>query len=149
MLAPGLAQLAAADVRAGGQGVISVEPQAVMIGMSNSRRKYSITAAGVAEPPSMMARTLDRSRRWRLSSVIMSMPMLTAAAANVTRSACIRSRIAGACGRAPGNTILAPMQAAANGRPQALAWNIGTTGSRVSRSRMSSTSPRHSVRVCR
>ena len=36
----------------------------------------------------------------------------------------------------PGNTILAPVIAAEYGRPQALTWNIGTTGSTVSRALM-------------
>ena len=33
---------------------------------------------------------------------------------------------------APGNTILAPDSSTEYGRPQALTWNIGTTGSTVS-----------------
>ena len=54
----------------------------------------------------------------------------------VTRSRCEQiDELAGSrCG--PGSTILAPTIAAANGRPHALAWNIGTTGSTASASQM-------------
>jgi len=33
----------------------------------------------------------------------------------------------------PGNTSLAPVSAVVYGRPQAFTWNIGTTGSTLSR----------------
>ncbi len=45
------------------------------------------------------------------------------------------SRLAGSrCG--PGKTCLAPTSVAVKGNPQALAWNIGTTGRTMSSSRI-------------
>ena len=49
----------------------------------------------------------------------------------------------------PGMTSLAPTAGAEKARPQALAWNIGTTGSTVSVARMPRTSPPIVTRVCR
>ncbi len=52
----------------------------------------------------------------------------------VTRSVSIRSASAGGDRLAPGSTSVAPAITDACGSPQALAWNIGTTGRIVSRS---------------
>jgi hypothetical protein len=61
--------------------------------------------------------------------------MVGTPAAMVTFSDSIscRSECASRCG--PGKTSFAPTIGAANGRPQALTWNIGTTGRSESRER--------------
>ena len=53
-------------------------------------------------------------------------------AATVTRSFWINSAIGFPMRWAPGKTALEPVSAQANGIPQQLTWNIGTTGSIVS-----------------
>ena len=53
-------------------------------------------------------------------------------AATVTCSLCIRSSRLGGSRYGPGNTSFAPVIAHTYGRPHALTWNIGTTGSNTS-----------------
>ena len=48
----------------------------------------------------------------------------------------------------PGNTSLAPVMAAEYGRPQALTWNMGTTGNTASRALMDSASGKAPARAC-
>ena len=54
-------------------------------------------------------------------------------AAKVTPSASISSYSDLPSSAGPGKTTLAPVSAAEYGRPQALTWNMGTTGSTASR----------------
>ena len=70
-------------------------------------------------------------------------------AASVTRSDSISSAIAGGVMCGPGNTSSAPAITAACARPQALAWNIGTTGRTTSRSQTPSVSASIAPMECR
>src|ERR1044072_8234170 len=49
---------------------------------------------------------------------------------------------------APGNTSFAPVSAQQYGKPHALTWNIGTTGSTTSRADKFSASGRQAAYVC-
>jgi hypothetical protein len=49
----------------------------------------------------------------------------------------------------PGNTSLAPVSAAEYGMPQALTWNIGTTGNTESRADRPMTSGSAAAYACR
>ena len=79
------------------------------------------------------------------------MPMKTVGtpAVTVTFSPSISSTSAFGSGREPGKTCFAPIQAAANGRPQAFTWNIGTTGITASLSQMPTWSAVQIARACR
>ncbi len=57
-------------------------------------------------------------------------------AVNVTRSPVSSSSRLSGSRNLPGSTSPAPVMGHANGRPHALTWNIGTTGSTVSASRI-------------
>ena len=124
-------------------GVVSVMPQAHMHGTPWRRSSPSISARGAAEPPMISHFSDETSWAPGSASRAASTPSQTVgtAAVIVTRSsATAASRLAGS--RAgPGRTIRAPLIAQANGSPQAMTWNIGTTGSTVSASRTSKASP--------
>ena len=98
--------------------------------------KPSIKAGGAADPPMTMRRSADRSQRLGCASRSARIPsqMVGTPPANVTRSAAMRSSSTSGSSLAPGKTIFAPTSAHACGRPQALAWNMGTAGSTTSRS---------------
>jgi hypothetical protein len=70
----------------------------------------------------------------------MPIQMVGTPPAMVTRSRCMRSTSDAGSRCGPGNTSLAPHMTAQNGSPQALAWNIGTTGKTQSDSPMPSVS---------
>ena len=70
-------------------------------------------------------------------------------AASVTFSVSISSAIAGGVICGPGNASAAPAITAACARPQALAWNIGTTGMTVSRSETATVSASIAPIECR
>ena len=74
------------------------------------------------------------------SSCAIPCQIVGTAPANVTRSSATICASAAGSIRGPGSTSLLPASAAAYGRPQAFAWNIGTIGSTVSRSRRPSES---------
>jgi hypothetical protein len=114
------------------------------------REKPSIMPGGAAEPPMIMLRTVDKSHLpgcWSSSARIPSQSVGTPAAM-VTRSSCMSSSSDSASRCGPGKTSLAPVSAAQNGSPHALAWNIGTTGSTQSSSPMPSVSFMHAASVC-
>ena len=85
-----------------------------------------------AEPPHRMSRSEDVSRSTSSSSA--PIQIVGTPAASVTFSASISSAIAGGVICGPGNASALPAITAACARPQALAWNIGTTGITTSRS---------------
>ena len=93
---------------------------------------------------------LDRSKAPGLASRYCSTPIQIVGTppVMVTRSRWNRSTtLAGSrCG--PGITIFAPTIVAPKGMPQALAWNIGTTGIIVSRSQRPMQSTCDRPRVC-
>jgi hypothetical protein len=97
-----------------------------------------MSACGTAEPPTYIARMAERSNFPGFASRYCSTPiqMVGTPPVSVTRSVWNRStRLAGSrCG--PGITSLAPTITQEKGMPQALAWNIGTTGRTTSCSRM-------------
>jgi hypothetical protein len=70
-------------------------------------------------------------------------------AASVTFSPSISSAIAFGCRFGPGMTSDAPAITAAWQRPQALAWNIGTTGITTSRSHTPAASVTIAASECR
>ena len=81
---------------------------------------------GTAEPPHTMARSDETSRP--LSSGRTPIQMVGTPAASVTFWLSISPATAGPVRSGPGNTMLEPAMAAAWHSPQALAWNMGTTG---------------------
>src|SRR5207253_8115077 len=68
--------------------------------------------------------------------------------AMLTRSLTIRPRTLSGSTLGPGRTRRAPSMVHAKGRPQALAWNMGATGSTVSKWLMPKTSPRPHAKEC-
>ena len=96
----------------------------------------SIIACGAAEPPTTMRRTDDvsylpgfASSSWRIPIQIVGTPAVI-----VTCSCWNASSRLSPSRNGPGKTCLAPTKVQVNGKPHALAWNIGTTGSTVSSS---------------
>src|SRR5258706_546927 len=94
---------------------------------------------GTADPPTYIARIDDRSnfpgfasRCCSTDSQIVGTPPTIVDFSRTNRSTMFTGS---RCG--PGIAILAPTITQANGMPQALAWNIGTTGVTTSRSWMS------------
>src|SRR3990170_4342340 len=89
---------------------------------------------GGAAPPTVIVRIDDRSQPPGFASSACRMPsqIVGTPAATVTCSVSNASRrlTASRCG--PGNTCLAPTIVQLKGKHQALAWNIGTTGSTTS-----------------
>ena len=90
--------------------------------------------SGTAEPPAFSSLRLERSGGG--SSSRKPFQIVGTPALQVTPSAAIRS--ASPCGvrSGPGRTCLAPSIVAMYGMPQAIAWNIGTTGITESASRI-------------
>ena len=86
-----------------------------------------------AEPPQRMRRSADRS--CSLSSGTAPSQMVGTPAVMVTRWRSSRPSTPFGDMFGPGNTMLDPASSAAYGSPHALAWNIGTTGMTMSRSR--------------
>ena len=120
-------------------GAISVMPHAWTIAQRRARSKRAIIDSGTAEPPtSMRGCSTDRTCPGWLEVLQHAHPDRRHAAGEGDALALEQIDEARA-GRdaGPGNTSFAPTIIAANGKPQALAWNIGTTGSTASRSRES------------
>src|SRR6478609_7048714 len=105
-------------------------------------------AEGQADPPMMVRRMVLNSRLF--DSTWASRPCHTVGtpADTVTPSASNRSCRLLPSRNGPGRTSLAPTMQAAYGRPQALTWNIGTTGRMVSRAEQLSESGRALAYVC-
>ena len=101
-------------------------PHACRIGIPILVRYPSDSALGTADPPQGMARKLDTSRP--SSSPSTPIQIVGTPAAMVTRSVSISSANGLGAKFGPGLTSLAPAATAAWERPQALAWNMGTTG---------------------
>jgi hypothetical protein len=118
-----------------------------MIGRPTFSRYASLSARGTAEPPHGMARRLDTSRP--SSSGSTPIQMVGTPAATVTRSVSMRLAMAGPERSGPGITSVAPAAGAACASPHAFAWNIGTTGSTTSLSRMPMPSATMAPIVCR
>ena len=97
--------------------------------------KSRIIASGAAAPPTTMRmpdgsfqRAGSCSSACRMPAQIVGTPAVSVTCSDWYRS----SRLAASrCG--PGNTSFAPIITAVNGMPQALTWNIGTTGHTQSR----------------
>ena len=98
------------------------------------RSKPAIMLRGAAEPPTSSWRKRLSSQRSGSASSASSTVIHTVGtpAVSVTRSAAIRSSTLTASSFGPGSTRPDPVSAAVKMSPHALAWNIGTTGSRVS-----------------
>ena len=94
-----------------------------------------------------MARSDDVSRP--ASSGSTCIQIVGTPAATVTRSSTMRSAIAGPDRSGPGITRSAPAPTPAWASPQALAWNIGTTGRIRSDSPMPNESAVIAAIVCR
>ena len=101
---------------------------------------------GTAEPPHGMARSDEVSRPFSSGST--PMKMVGTPAGTVTRSSTMRSASALGERSGPGMISVAPVATPAWARPQALAWNIGTTGSTRSDSRMPMLSAPVAAKVC-
>ena len=90
-------------------------------------------AGGQAEPPITVRLRVLNFRPWLRACVSSICHTVGTPAAKVTPSASISSYTDLPSSAGPGNTTLQPVIAAAYGRPQALTWNMGTTGSTLSR----------------
>ena len=103
-------------------------PQAWMTCTPWSAWKLRIMAGGQAAPPMTVRRIVENfsSCAWTCASS----PCHTVGtpADSVTPSDSISSCSDLPSSPGPGNTSLAPTMQATYGRPQALTWNIGTTG---------------------
>ena len=106
-------------------------------------------AGGQAEPPITVRLSVEKRKPpcciW--PSIICH--TVGTPAAKVTFSDSIKSKIDFPSMAGPGKTILAPVMAAEYGRPQALTWNIGTTGSTLSRALMFKASGMAPAQACR
>ncbi len=111
-------------------GAISVMPQACVTCSPWRRSKPSIIDRGAAEPPTIIARSFERSYFSGSASSVWRMPIqIVGTPAVIVTFSCTNasSRLGGSrCG--PGKTCVAPTSVHVNGKPQAFAWNIGTTG---------------------
>src|SRR3954468_7641911 len=105
-------------------------------------------AGGQADPPMMVRRIVWNFRLF--ASTCASRPCHTVGtpADTVTPSASNSSYRLLPSRNGPGNTSLAPTMHAAYGRPQALTWNMGTTGRMVSPADQFSASGRALAIVC-
>ncbi len=96
----------------------------------------SIIERGAAEPPTTIDLSRERSQPPGFASSACRMPSQIVGTPAVTVTRCstkASSRLCGSrCG--PGKTCFAPISVQANGKPHALAWNIGTTGRTTSAS---------------
>ena len=127
-------------------GLVSVMPQPWVTGMPILARKPSDSARGTAEPPHTRARRLERS--WPSMASSRPIQMVGTPAATVTFSpSSSRSRPA-AERSGPGMIRSAPVATHTWGRPQALTWNIGTTGRMRSRSEQASMSALVEAKAC-
>ena len=115
-------------------GHISVMPQPWVMWMPWRSPNASISARGGAEPPTVIVRMRDRSQPCGFASSACRIPIQivgTPALAVTPSSTKASRRLSGSrCG--PGKTCLAPTSVQLNGKHQAFAWNIGTTGRTVS-----------------
>ena len=109
-------------------GDISVMPQAWITSMPNSSSSVRIIAGGQAEPPITVRLRVLKLSLFCLAWLISPSQTVGTPALKVTFSPSSSScrDLPSRCG--PGNTSLAPTIGAAYGTPQALTWNIGTTG---------------------
>ena len=101
----------------------------------------------MAAPPTIIARRLVRSYRSVSSRLRMPSQRVGTPAVRVTRSPWMSSTRSRGCRWGPGSTIFVPSITQAKGRPQAMAWNMGTTGITVSASRLPKASARLMPRV--
>ncbi len=122
-------------------------PQACRIGSPSCSRYASDSALGTAEPPHGIDRKALVSRPCSSGSTCIQ--IVGTPAPTVTRSSTMRSASALPERSGPGITSDAPAATAAWASPQALAWNIGTTGITTSASRTASESTVIAPNVCR
>ena len=131
------------------RGEVSVMPQAWVTSTPNSSRKPRTMASGTAEPPITTRLRVESLppvwRRW-VSSICQT---VGTAAEKVTFSDSSSSCTEAPSSFGPGMTSLAPTAGAEKAMPQALAWNMGTTGRTVSIAPMPMTSTPAVTRVCR
>ena len=129
-------------------GEVSVMPQP-WITAKPKRAMPSINEAGTADPPTTvrMGGNDQRSGSRRRASSRPSQ-MVGTPAVRVTPSPANRSSRLSGSRWGPGKTWLAPTKVAAKGNPQALAWNMGTTGVTVSWQDSPTPSGRALARAC-
>ncbi len=108
-------------------------PQAWTTRMPWRSSKPRIRAGGQAEPPMTTVRRQVTSRCLASSSASSPCQMVGTAAPMVGRTVSIISASGAGWRKRSGISSQAPAMKAACGRPQALTWNIGTTGSVMSR----------------
>src|SRR3989344_840066 len=114
------------------RGDISVMPQAWMTSTPYSFSKARIIAGGQAAPPITVLLKVLNFRPLALTWLSRPSQMVGTPADIVTFSSSKRLYSDAPSRWWPGITSLQPTIAAAYGRPQALTWNMGTTGSTVS-----------------
>ena len=113
-------------------GESSVMPQLVCTWAPRRFSIRRISASGQFAPPMNIALQLRQLAAHGIEVIEHAQPQGLDAGGDVTASSrIIAARLAPSVWR-PGRTILAPTAGAANGSPQALAWNIGTATSNTS-----------------
>src|SRR5450830_1768064 len=90
-------------------------------------------AGGQAEPPITVRLSVLKRKPPACMCASIICHTVGTPAAKVTFSLSINSKIDLPSIAGPGNTSLAPVMAAEYGKPQALTWNMGTTGNTESR----------------
>ena len=119
-----------------------------MTSTPKSSSRVRIIAGGQAEPPMTVRFRVERRRPFCFMWLMTPSQMVGTPALKVTRSdsnsAC--SDLPSRCG--PGKTSLAPTSGALYGRPQALTWNIGTTGRMVSAEELAIASGSAEAKAC-
>src|SRR3569623_1798237 len=117
-------------------GDISVMPQACTTSMPYCLRSVFIIAGGQAEPPITVRRKRENFRLFCATWLSKPIHTVGTPAENVTCSCSNSSYTDLPSSAGPGSTSLAPVSGAEYGKPHALTWNIGTTGSTTSREEM-------------
>ncbi len=133
------------------RGLVSVIPHAWIISMPRVSQYQRISEGGGADPPQVRCRSFERSQRSGSASMALRTlcQMVGTPAEIVTSSDSKRSRRLAASRKRWGITCLAPSIMAAKGRPQPMAWNMGTMPQALSRPESPMASVIASVMVCR
>src|SRR5438270_3133499 len=108
-----------------------------------------MSARGAAEPPQTIRFMELTSNLPDCSSGNEPIQIVGTPAPSVTRSSCASWSTRSGWRELPGNTCFAPTNVDAYGRPQAVAWNIGTMAMTVSRCETPMQSVNDAPRACR
>src|SRR6267154_3253321 len=130
-------------------GLISFMPQACLQSTPKSSRKLAILAGGQAEPPTTTDFSVLHLRLFCFIWASSASHTVGTPALAVTFSASNSSYRLFPSRPAPGKTSFAPFSGAKSGTPQALTWNMGTTGRITERAEQLNTSGKEAAKACR